>query len=59
MCKLYTDKLPFTVNTCMSQTDLNNFKLDVQKSDLPALLDKNLYADLKYYPKCTEKREAR
>ena len=29
----------------MSQTYLDNFKLDVQKSDLPALLDKNLNAD--------------
>ena len=29
----------------MSQTDLDNFKLDVQKSYLPALLDKNLNAD--------------
>ena len=45
MSNLYTNKRPYTVNTCMSQTDLDNFKLEVQKSDLPALLDKNLNAD--------------
>ena len=45
MSKLYTNKRPDTVKTCMSQTDLNNFKIDVQNSDLPALLDKNPNAD--------------
>ena len=46
MSKLYTNKRPYTVNSCMSQTDLDNFKLDVKKSDLPALFYKtNLNAD--------------
>ena len=45
MSKLYTNKRPDTVKTCMSQTDLNNFKIDVHNFDLPALLDKNPNAD--------------
>ena len=43
--KLYSNKRPYTVNTCMSRKDLDDFKLDVQRFDLPALLDKNLNAD--------------
>ena len=41
----YTKTRTYTVNTYTSQADLCHFKLDVQKSDLQALLYKNPTAD--------------